>query len=112
MLLKRPGPGGHEGRRTLIGSAVHLSSSAEHTPPALPRLVPGFPARDRRMDPPVVPGGPPAARRGRGEGRPPGTDLGAGRVLPGADAAHRADASGLLTSSPADGAARLSALCG
>lgn len=112
MLLKRPGPGGHEGRRTLIGSAVPLNSSAEHMPPAPPRLVPGFPARDGRVDPPVLPGGLPAARRGQGEGRPPGMDLGAGRVLPGAEAAQRADASGLLTSSPADGTVRLSALCG
>ncbi|CAN0495167.1 unnamed protein product [Rangifer tarandus platyrhynchus] len=36
VRLKRPGPGGHEGRRSLIGSAVHLNSSAGHTPPGCP----------------------------------------------------------------------------
>ena len=58
VLLEQPGPGGQESRRTLTGFAVDLKSSAEHTPCALQRLVPRFPAQCWAVDPPVPPGGP------------------------------------------------------
>ena len=109
VLLEQPGPYGHESRRTLIGFAVDLKPSTEHTPRAPRHLVPGFPAQCRAVDPPVLPGGPPAARGGRGGASWNG--LGAGRVLPVLmPVIHRADASGRPTASPTDGY-WLSALC-
>ena len=94
MLLERLGPDGHGSRRTLIGFAVDLKPSTEHTPHALRRLVPGFPVQCRAVDPPVLPGGLPAARGGRGGASwngpscwpwPPGADaanLPCGRIRP------------------------------
>lgn len=111
MLLEQPGPGGHKSRRTLTGFAVDLKSSAEHMPCALQCLVPGFPAQCQAVDPPVPTGGP-LLRGEVGGGAPPGMDLGASCVLPVLmPLIHRADASSLPTSPPADGYGRGFLLC-